>query len=231
MFEIIVIISCLITLVVLKISLNVSFKDIKSLKNSFSESLEKLSNKFPSNEEICREILKKLNNKSDVKIKYEPEYTSCLYTIFNNTITLGKFKQEYIKIQTIAHECIHSCQSRITLWSNFIFSNIYLIYFAYILIFGFLNKLTYSNMHLIILIFLSIIQYILRFTLEYETMIKARFISKEYIEENKILDKTEEEKLLKEYDEINNIAIPFVNFYTISVNIIKIILFSIVLLI
>ena len=185
MFEMSVIIVCVITLILLKIFLKIDFKEIKKLKIRESEELKNISNNFPEDEDICKDMLIKLNNKSDVKIKKEPEYNSCLYTIFNNTITIGKFKQDYMKLQTLAHECIHSCQNKRTLWANFIFSNIYIIYFITILILEFFNKLPHSNIHIIILIFASIIHYILRFTLEFEAMLKAKYIAKKYIEENK----------------------------------------------
>ena len=230
MFEITTILVCVITLILLKIFLNINFKDIKNIEIKSSDDLKGLSDKFPEDQKMCKDILSKLQNK-DVKVKLEPEYNSCLYTVFNNTITIGKFQQQYMKIQTIAHECIHSCQNKITLWANFIFTNIYLIYFTVILILTFLNKLSYTNIHAIILIFMSIIQYILRFSLENEAMIKARFIAKEYIEENKILNKDEENILLEEYDRVNKIGIPFMNYYTISMNIVKIILFAFVSLI
>lgn len=230
MFEISILIVCVITLVLLKVCLNINFKQIKSFTVRESKDLESLSKKFPEDEKICKSILEKLNNK-EVKIKKESEYNSCLYTVFNNTITIGKFKQDYMKIQTISHECIHSIQNKITLWSNFIFTNIYLLYFAIILILGFINKLPYTNIHIIIFIFMSFIQYILRFTLEYEAMLKARYVAKEYIEENNILNKEETDKLLEEYDKVNNIGIPFMNYYTISMNIVKIMLVSFIVLV
>lgn len=230
MLEMSVIIVCVITLILLKIFLNINFKEIKKFEVRGSKELEVLPDKFPEDEQICKDILEKLDNK-DVKIKKEPEYNSCLYTIFNNTITIGKFKQNYMKIQTLAHECIHSCQNRRTLWANFIFSNIYIIYFIITLILAFFNKLQYANIHIVILIFLSFIQYILRFALEYEAMTKARFIAKEYIEEKNILNKKEKEKLLEEYDKVNNIGIPFMNYYIISMNIIKIMIFSFIVLV
>lgn len=225
MFNIVVIIVCTITLILLKIFLNISFKKIKELNIRTSEELESLSSKFPGDEKICKDILKKLNNE-EVKIKIEPEYNSCLYTVFNNTIIIGKFQQNYMKLQTIAHECIHSAQNKITLWANFVFSNIYLIYFIVILILEFLNKLPYANIHSLILIFLSFIQYILRNTLETDAMIKAKYVAKEYIENKKILEKNEEEELLEEYNKINDIGIPFINYYTLYMNIIKIMIFS-----
>ena len=230
MFEITVILSCLITIVLLKIFLNINFSNLKQLQKRNSVELEKLSSKFPEDEQICKEILGSLGNK-EVKIKIEPDYTSCLYTVFNNTITIGKFQQNYMKLQTIAHECIHSCQNKKTLWSNFIFTNIYLIYFAAILILELLNRLSYSNIHIIILIFLSFTQYILRNTLESDAMLRAKYVAKQYIEDNKILDKEQEKNLLTEYDEINNIGIPFINYYTLCMNIIKIIIFSFIVLI
>lgn len=231
MFEIVTIIVCVITLILLKFFLNIDFKTIKKLEIRSSEDLEKISNKFLTDEQICKDILEKLKNNSNVKIKNEPEYTSCLYTVFNNTITIGKFKQNYMKLQTIAHECIHSCQSKITLWANFILTNIYLIYFVVITILTFFNKLPYTNVHAIILIFLSFIQYVIRNTLETGAMTRARFVAKEYIEEKEILNKDEKDKLLEEYDKINNIGIPFMNYYTISMNIIKIMIFSFIALV
>lgn len=230
MNEIAVIIICVFTLFLLKIFLNIKFKKIKQLKTSDSKNLEVLSEKFPEDEKICEDILNILNNK-EVKVKIEPEYTSCVYTVFNNTITIGKFQQNYMKIQTIAHECIHSIQSKRTLWTNFIFTNIYLMYFITVLILGLTNCLTYTNIHMLILIFLSIIQYVIRNSLEMDAMTRAKYVAKEYIEKKQILDSNEKEKLLAEYDRINNIGIPFVNFYTISINIIKIIIFCIVILI
>ena len=231
MFCITIMIVCVITLILLKYLLKINFKEIKKLEFRSSEELEPLSCKFPKDEEICKDILDKLDNKNDVKIKQEPEYTTCLYTIYNNTIAIGKFKQDYMKIQTLAHECIHACQNKRLLWGNFIFSNIYLLYFLAILILTFFNKLPNSNIHTIILIFVSFIQYIIRFTLENEAMIKARYIAKEYIEEKNILKKEEESKLLEEYDKINKIGIPFMNYYLISMNIVKIIIYAFVSLI
>lgn len=230
MFGILVIITCIITLILLKVFLDINLKTIKGLKNRTSENLQTLSKKFPDDEKICNDILKELKNE-DVKIKKEAEYESCLYTIFNNTITIGKFQQNYMKIQTIAHECIHSCQNKKTLWANFILTNIYLLYFVVILILEIANCLPYANIHILIFIFLSIIQYILRNSLENDAMIRAKYVAKDYIEKNKILDKNEEEELLAEYGEINNIGIPFMNFTLISGNIIKIIIVSLIALI
>ena len=89
----------------------------------------------------------------------------------------------------------------------------------------------FSNIHTLILIFLGIVQYIIRFSLENEAIIKARYIAKEYIEENRILEEEEKKKLLAEYDEVNNIGITFMNFHLISKNILKDLIYAIVVLI
>ena len=230
MLEMTIIIVCVITLILLKIFLNISFKKMKSLDVNGSEEVKKVADKFPKDEEIAKDILKKLNNET-VKVKCETEYNSCLYTIFNNTITIGKFQQSYMKLQTIAHECIHSCQNKRMLWSNFIFTNIYLLYFIIVLALTFFNKLPYTNIHLVILIFAGMIQYAIRFALENEAMVKAKYVTKEYIEEKKLLTKEEKEMLLEEYDRVNKIGIPFMNYYLFSMNIVKVIIYAFVCLI
>ena len=179
---------------------------------------------------MCKDILKELDCK-DVKVNVAPEYNSCLYTIFNNTITIGKFKEEYMKPQTIAHECIHASQNKITLWANFIFTNIYLLFWIVISVLALLNKLPNTSVFIIAFIFASLIQYIIRYSLENEAMLKAKFIAKEYIEENKTLNKEEEQLLLNEYDRVNKLGIPFMNYYQISMNIIKIMILAFICLI
>lgn len=230
MIETSTIILCVITLILLKIFLNIKFGKLKDLNKRKSEELKKIANKFPESNKICEDILNSLENKK-VEIKIEPEYGSCLYTVFNNTITIGKFNQDYMKIQTIAHECIHSIQNKTTLWSNFIVTNIYLIYFVVVLILAFFNKLQYSSVHILTLLFLSIIQYIVRNGLEVDAMTRAKYIAKEYIEKKKLLNEDEEEKLLKEYDEVNSIGIPFMSYYLILSDIVKIVFFCIAVLV
>lgn len=230
MLEMTVIMACVITLIFLKVFLNISFKKMKNLDVNGSEEVKKIADKFPEDEEMAKDILKNLNNET-VKVKIEPEYNSCLYTVFNNTITIGKFQQNYMKLQTIAHECIHSCQNKRMLWSNFIFTNIYLLYFVIVLVLTFFNKLPYTNIHIIVLIFASIIQYAIRFALENEAMIKAKYIAKEYLEEKKLLTKEEKEMLLEEYDRVNVIGVPFMNYYLMSMNIVKVLIYAFVCLI
>lgn len=230
MNEIIIIAICIITLIILKMSLNIKFKSLKDLNKRGTESLKDISKKFPKDEEICKKILDNLNIK-DIKIKINEEYNNCLYTIYNNTITIGKFKEQYMKIQTIAHECIHASQNKKTLWANFIISNIYNLFFYIIIVLTLFNKISNINMYIYILTMLGIIQYIIRSNLENAAMLNAKYIAKEYLEETKVLSKEEKDELLKEYEEVNKIGIPFINFTLIQGNLIKVIIFCIIALI
>lgn len=226
MNELVIIIICIITIILLKIGLDIKFKEIKKLNVSHNEELKKIPEKFPEDEDICKSILKKLNNEK-VKIIVNNEYNSCLYTVYNNTITIGKFKENYMKLQTISHECIHACQDKLTLWFNFIISNIYNLYFVVILVLTLFNKVQNTNIFLYILAMLGLVQYIIRNSLENEAMTKAPYLAKEYIEENNIITTEEKEKLLKEYNIVNKIGIPFMNYLLIQKNLIKIIIFCV----
>lgn len=226
MNELVIIIICIIAIILVKIGLNIKFKEIKKLNISTNQELKNISEKFPQDEQICKDILKKFNNRS-VKILINQEYNSCLYTIYNNTITIGKFKENYMKLQTISHECIHSCQNQLTLWFNFIISNIYNLYFVVILVLTLFNKIQNTNIFLYILAMLGLVQYIIRNSLENEAMTKAPYLAKEYIEENNIMTTKEKEKLLKEYNRVNKIGIPFMNYLLIQKNLIKIIIFCV----
>lgn len=230
MNEMIIIIICVLSLFTLKIGLNIKIKEILKFKYKENKELDEITAKLPANEEVCKEILSNLGNISNVTIKNEEETNDCLYMIFNNTILLGKFKADFIRIQTIAHECIHSVQNKITLWFNYLFSNLYIIYFILISILTLFNKIQNTNVQIIILFILGIVQYSIRAYLENEAMNKAPYIAKEYLA-NKNISNEDVCKLMKEYIKINSIGIPFVNYTLIQKNIIKIIAYCALILI
>ena len=231
MNEIVIIIISLIILILLKIGLNIKFKELKQLKTRKNDKVSRLVDKFPDDEKMCKDILIKLKNNSDVKIVCDKEYNGCVYTIYNNTITIGKFKENYMKPQTIAHECVHACQSKKMLWFNFIISNIFNLFFIIALILALFNKLPNTNLFLVILSSIAFIQYVVRNTLELDAMTRAPYIAKEYLEDNNILSKDEINDLLDEYEEVNKIGIPFYNYTLIIKNIARIILLCIAILI
>lgn len=230
MQNIFIIIICLISIIILKFALNIKLKDLRNLKNRRNDILEKMSDKFEKEEVICKEILTKLGNEK-IEIKLDSESEASLYIVLTNKIILGKFKQNYMKIQTIAHECIHSIQSKVMLWFNYIFSNIFNLYFMIVSILTVFNKINNTYIQTIILTFLGLIQYIIRETLEYEAMLKAPILAKEYIDSKEIFEEDEKNELNKEYNYITDIGTDFTNFMLISKNIIKIIIYQILVII
>lgn len=222
---ILILIACLITIVILYFALGVNIRKIKEIGNN--KKLNELASKFPENEEICKSILKKLKNeKTKVKQNEDKENKTSLYVAISNTIFIANIKDTYTRIQTIAHECIHSTQSKRMLLFNFYYSNIYLLYFAISIILTIVGVFKNYNLQIVILLLMSTIYYVIRSYLETDAMIKAKYVAeeyiKEYIKENKIISKEEGQDIVEEYERINKIGIPTYNFLLINSNSIRI---------
>ena len=212
----------------LKIVFSVKIKKLKQFEKD--EYLDKVVSKYPENTQICEEILKKVNNNT-VKIVEDQNANTTLYLVMSNKIFIANLNKSYTRIQTIAHECLHSIQDKKILWSNFIFSNIYLIYFVIIAVLGILKILPYKMLFLAIFLVLGLVYYSIRTYLENDAMIKARFLAKEYMEEKGISSKDEIESLVKKYDELNDIGIKFINFKFFEGIIIKAVILSFIFMI
>ncbi len=210
---IVLLIIIIISYIILRIIFEVNFKKIKQI--SENKELDEITQKYPENVEICKWYLKKLKNEN-VKIEEDKKSNATLYLVISNKIFIANLKDSYTRIQTIAHECLHSIQSKKMLWFNFIFSNIYLIYFAIIFILGIAKVLPNKMIFVSIYIILSLIYYAIRTYLENDAMIKARFLAKEYMMKLKISDENEIDKIIKTYDELNEIGIKAINFQFLS---------------
>ena len=225
--EIILIISIL-SIIIIAILMNTSVKKLEKI--ALDEELNQISDKYPSNIEICKTILKKLKNEK-VKIEENKASESTMYIAVQDKISIGNTHKSFTRIQTMAHECLHSIQERKLLICNFIFSNIYLFYFVImviLLVFKIIqNKMLFLNIFLII----SFIYYVVKIYLENDAMIKAEYLAKEYIEEQKITTKEENAKLITGFKELNKGCIKATN-CNIFINImIKVVIFSILSLI
>ena len=231
----VIIIIFLVFLLVLKIGLNIKIKDVKRLKQlSQDNTLNKITNVFPKNKEICEEILKKLNNK-DVEIEElgeDSKSQTSLYLVMQNKIIIANIKDNFARIQTIAHECIHSIQNKQILKFNFIFSNISNLYFLVICILALLNLFNEQVWYclLISLILIQSISLIVRSHLETDAMTRAEYIAKDYIKEKNLLKKEDEEKIINTYKEINNIGIKLYNYILISKKVLGVIVLCILLI-
>ena len=201
---------------ILKYIFDFNIKKVKKIGEN--KQLDELTQKYPENIEICKYYLKKLSN-------------ATLYLVMSNKIFIANLKDSYTRIQTIAHECLHSIQSKKLLWFNFIFSNIYLAYFFIICILAIFKILPYKMMFLTILVILGFIFYSVRTYLENDAMIKARFLAKEYMQDKNISSQEEIEKIINKYDQLNDIGIKCTNFQLLSNIFIKIIILIVIFLV
>lgn len=249
---IVIIIISIITIILLKIGLNVRLKDVKKIKEiGYDKKLKEVADKFPENKEICEDILKKLKNEN-VQIEENKESKVSLYIAATNKIIIANIKDTFTRIQTIAHECLHSTQNRRILLFNFAFSNILLLYFIVALALILLN-IGNSLIYIIVFIFMSIIQYAVRSYLENEAMSKAIYVAKDYMEEYMKKSQESKEKKFQEQnipeqksyakgalensiteediqtitencEILNKIGIPLTSFYIIFTSVVKIII-------
>lgn len=148
-----------------------------------------------------------------------------MYIAISDKIIIADIKDTFTRIQTIAHECLHSVQNRTMLLFNFIFSNISIIYFLvaiFLVLFNVLDGFVFVQIY----IGIGIISYAIRSYLETDAMTKAFYVAKEYMEEtsktNVNIAQEEVELLLDNMEKLNKIGIPLTNFYLIVGIILKI---------
>lgn len=218
----------LILLGILKLVFGYKQKELENIGKD--DELDELAKKYPSNIDICKAYLKKINNEN-VKIEQNNNAENSLYIVTTNKIMIADIQKSYTRIQTIAHECLHSIQDKKLLWFNFIFSNIYVLYFLVVSVLALFRILPYKMIFLSILMMFGIVYLVVRIYLENDAMIKARFLAKEYMEEQKISTKKEIEKLVNGFDKINNFGIKCVNYYLFMDVITRIFIFSLICLV
>lgn len=207
---------------------------IKEMKKAGKNArLDEITSRFPENKEICEAILERLDNRK-VKIKEneDKENKTSLYLVISDTIFIANIKESYTRIQTIAHECLHSVQSKRLLLFNFVYSNVYFLYFLISMILTILGIFKEVKLQLVILCILSFLYYVVRSYLETDAMIKAQYLAKEYmleyIQKNPVCTKEEVERITVEYDRINKLGIPATN-YILMVNcMIKLLLYGMI---
>ncbi len=190
---------------------DVKIKSLKSFVKVEEAKFNKLTQKYPENTKICEAMLEKLQN-TDVKIEEDKEKDTCLYIALTNKIIIANVRDSYTRIQTIAHETLHSIQPKKMLIFNFAYSNIYLLYFAIATLLIAIKVLPANYVFLNIMLILSYVQYFVRSYLENDAMIKAKFLAKQYMEDTKISEKEEINSIIESYDKLNNIGIKMVNF-------------------
>ena len=209
MESLIIFILVVIIIVILKIMLGSNKKIIMQIANN--EKLNNIVKKLPENIDICKDILKKLRN-NKVKIE-EQENKNCFYFIATDKIILNKDKKYFTRVQTIAHECIHSTQNKKILWFNYIFANLLNIFWLIITILTITGVITQYALFSAIILICIIVFYVIRSYLEIEAMTKAKYIAKEYLEENQV---KETDEIVEEYEKLNDVGIKYTCYKLIS---------------
>lgn len=209
MESLIIFILVVITIVILKLMLGSNKKIIMKIANN--EKLNNIVQKLPENIDICKVILKKLRNEK-VK-KEEQENTNCFYFIATDKIILNKDKKYFTRVQTIAHECIHSIQDKKILWFNYIFANLLNIFWLITIVLTIAGVITQYALFSAIILICIIIFYAIRSYLEIEAMTKAKYIAKEYLEEKQV---KETDEIVKEYEKLNDVGIKYTCYKLIS---------------
>lgn len=212
----------------------INIKTLKQIRNFGKENkeLDDIVKKYPSNIEICKFMLKTLKN-DNVKIEENKNYQNSFYIAISNKIIIANIEKSYTRIQTIAHECLHSIQDRRKLLFNYIYSNVYILIFIIILILGIAKMIPEDLKSTIICIYaiMGYVYYSVRSFLENDAMIKAKFLSKEYIDEVNISTDEEKKMIINQYEKLYGIGVPFTNFNLFFGTILKTLIIQIVFLI
>ena len=225
MESIVVIALILFMIILFKIVFKIDLKKVEPLKEN--KELQKLTDKFPENVQIAKEILKMLGNET-VKIKEAKNTQTSLYIAATDTISIADMKENYARIQTIAHECMHSVQDRRLLLFNFIFSNINILYLLTIIVLTIIGVIQNTALQIIILTMLAIIKFAVRGFLEIDALTKSKYTAKEYMESKNILTKEEITKIIEKKDEINKLGIPFTVVHILTSSLLGILIYAII---
>ena len=148
--ELIIIIIAIIAILIIYLMMKMNIEEMKKI--ALEPELNTIAQKYPRNTEIAKTVLEKLGNKT-TKIEENENLEATLYLAIQDKILIGNTHDSYTRIQTIAHECLHSIQSKKLLWFNFIFSNVYLVYFGVICILALLKilpmKMTFLSIFIV----------------------------------------------------------------------------------
>ena len=221
--ELIIIIIAIIAIIIIYSMMKMNIKELEKI--ALDLELKDIAKKYPKNIEICKSLLEKLGNKI-TKIEENENLEFTLYIAVQDKIAIGNTHESFTRIQTIAHECLHSIQARKMLIFNFIYSNIYLIYFAIICVLVIIKKLPNEMLYSNIFLILSFIYYVVRVFLENDAMIKAQYLAKEYMEEQGNATKEEIEKVVNGFEQINKGCVKGTNCSLFVKIMIKLVIFN-----
>ena len=183
------------------------FKSLNYLNKNSEESKEakRITDKLRSNDIIANEILKSLENEK-TRVVLDSDIKNSYYVFFKDTIYISNREKNngFHRCILVAHECVHSIQSKIIQVINFVLSNIELVAFITCLIFSIIfrnNDITYIYLGILLL---SIIP---RLYLELHAVFNSIKVANKYIREK--LDEKEATLLNNIYKNQISFLFPF----------------------
>ena len=226
--ELIIILVAVAAIIVVNSMMKMNIKELEKI--ALNPELNKIAQKYPKNTELCKSILEKLGNKT-TQVEEDTNSEATLYIAIQDKISIGNTHESFTRIETMAHECLHSIQDRKMLIFNFIYSNIYFTYFLTICVLALIKKLPNEMIFSNIFLILSFIYYVIRIFLENDAMIKAEYVAKEYMEQQKISSKEEIEKVVQGFKKINDGCVKGTNYSLFMKIMIKVVIFNVLALI
>lgn len=205
-------------------------KNIKQIKKlAENKKLEELTKRIPENKEICEEMLKILDN-GKTKVKESEDNKTNLYVIATDTILISNSVENFTRIQTIAHECIHSLQSKYLQWFHFFFSIFWNVFYGIMIILAVLGKIENSIWILSVFLLCSFTYYVIRSYLEMEAMLKAKEIAYQYLQRENKLSQTEIKELISAYETLNTIGVKTANYNLFEKELVKLFIYCIIVM-
>lgn len=195
----------------LKVGFDVKIPDLKNVKNiGNNDEMNSIVRKFPNSKNICENFLKILgNNNCKIEIEKEEKNQTCLYIALKNKILLGNLDNNPMRIQTIAHECVHASQNRRMLLFNFAISNFNIVYFIIIFALSIFKVVNMEMVYILITtgILLEFVHFAVLAFLEIDAMTRAEYETYLYVKNSNFIDENEENILLEFYKRSNKIGI------------------------
>lgn len=212
----------------LKFIFKIDLKKVEPMKEN--KQLEEFTNQFPKNIDIAKEMLEMLGN-DKVKVEEIENTNTSLYIAATNKISIADMKNNYARIQVIAHECLHSVQDRRLLLFNFIFSNINIIYFITIVILTITKVINNYMIQIFTLMMFTIIKFAVRGYLETDAIIKSKYLAEQYMQNKKIITDKEIKAIIEQYGEISKISVPLTIVQLITSSFIYIFIYALITLV
>lgn len=130
---------------------------------------------------VCGDVLQLINNMT-TKIEVDQNIKNSYYVFLNDTIYLStrqtSINRKKTRLVLICHECIHSVQSKILQWVNFILANLELILFFLAIVLKYIFK---QEFIVPIYVAIAVSSIIVRGALEVDATFKSIGLTKKYL--------------------------------------------------